>query len=147
MCIRDRPWIIKRIGSTKPDWVAGLALADINSDGLSDVIVGGYSRGPRAEDGNVTLDKPLGRITWFENPNSFQKTWIRHDISRRKRGMFDGFEARDLDKDGDMDLISTRGNSVPYDGVFWLEQVRSDMATSNFQRVRKEDSQEVGLGE
>ena len=142
-----QPWTIKRIGSTKPDWVAGLALADINSDGLSDVIVGGYSRGPREEDGNVTLDKPLGRITWFENPNPPQKTWIRHDISRRKRGMFDGFEARDLDKDGDMDLISTRGNSVPYDGVFWLEQVRSDMAKSNFQRARKEDSQEVGLGE
>jgi len=41
--------------------------------------------------------------------------------------MFGGFEVRDLDKDDDLDLISTRGNSVPYDGVFWLEQIRSEL--------------------
>tara|TARA_Y100000385_G_C13100570_1_gene644270 strand:- start:29 stop:1468 length:1440 start_codon:yes stop_codon:yes gene_type:complete len=141
----DLPWRIKRIGSTKPDWVAGLALADVNSDGYSDIIIGGYSRGPRDKDGDVTLDKPLGKLTWFENPTNSNENWIRHDMSRRIRGMFDGFETRDLDNDGDLDLISTRGNSLPYDGVFWLEQIRSDKAIPVFIPARKEDSKEVGL--
>ena len=74
-----------------------------------------------------------------------QKERLRQDISRRKRGMFDGFVARDLDQDGDLDLISTRGNSVPYDGVFWLEQIRSNKAKPTFQQARKEDSEEVSL--
>ena len=141
----DQPWEIKRIGTTKPDWVAGLALADINSDGYSDIVIGGYSRGPRDHDGDVPLDSPLGRLSWFENPKSTNKNWIRHDISRRVRGMFDGFESRDLDGDGDLDLISTRGNSVPYDGVFWLEQLRSVESTKAFIPARKEESKEVSL--
>ena len=72
-------------------------------------------------------------------------TWTRHDISRRKRGMFDMFVARDLDNDGDMDFVSTRGNSYPYDGVFWLEQVRSKTARQVFTRARREDSEEMPL--
>ena len=141
----DQSWKIKRIGSTKPDWVAGLALADINSDGFSDVIIGGYSRGPRDKDGDVTLDQPLGKLTWFENPRRTDDVWKRHDISRRKRGMFDDFESRDLDNDGDLDLISTRGNSAPYDGVFWLEQIRSLEPLPSFNPARKSDSKEVEL--
>ena len=39
--------------------------------------------------------------------------------------MFDKFLVRDMDGDGDVDLIGTRGNSIPYDGVSWLEQVRT----------------------
>lgn len=113
-------WKVKQIGSTKPGQVVGLELADVNSDGSSDVVIGGYSRGPRDKDGNVTVDDPLGRLSWFENSGSTSDAW--HDMSRRKRVMIDGYEARDLDKDGYLDLISTRGNSVPYDGVFWLEQ-------------------------
>ena len=42
----------------------------------------------------------------------------------QSRGMFDKFLVRDMDGDGDADLIGTRGSSIPYDGVFWLEQVR-----------------------
>ena len=72
-------------------------------------------------------------------------TWTRHDISRRKRGMFDMFVARDLDNDGDMDFVSTRGNSYPYDGVFWLEQVRSKTARQVFTWARREDSEEMPL--
>jgi hypothetical protein len=59
--------------------------------------------------------------------------------------MFDQFIARDLDGDGDMDLLSTRGNSAPYDGVFWLEQVRTSKPMPRFKAARDQESEEVGL--
>ena len=139
------PWQAHRIGDFGPDTMTAIKLADIDSDGDQDVVVGSYSRGPRDRDGDVTVDDPLGRIGWFANPGTPGEPWPRHDISRRKRGMFDKFLARDLDGDGDLDLIGTRGNSAPYDGVFWLEQVRSEVAGPAFRRARAEDSQEMPL--
>ena len=96
-------------------------------------------------DGDVTAEDALGRIGWFENPGDLEKEWIRHDISRRKRGMYDKFIGRDLDNDGDTDFIATRGNSYPYDGVFWLEQVRSSAPQPAFVRAREIDSPEMPL--
>ncbi len=49
------------------------------------------------------------------------------------------------DSDGDMDFIGTRGNSAPYDGVFWLEQVRTDEPRPAFERARLQDSVEMAL--
>ena len=141
----DEDWIVHTIGNTAPDFIVGIKLVDINGDGLQDLITGGYSRGPRDADGTVTLNDALGRIAWFENPNKVEETWQRHDITRRKRGMFDQFVARDLDKDGDIDFVSTRGNSQPYDGVFWLEQIRSNAPLNNFEKARKADSEEAAL--
>ena len=138
-------WKAHSIGHSTPDWIVGIKLADINNDGYQDLMTGGYSRGARDSDGTVAINDALGRIAWFENPNDATKPWQRHDISRRKRGMFDQFAARDLDKDGDIDFVSTRGNSQPYDGVFWLEQIRSDKPRNNFEKARKEDSEEVAL--
>jgi hypothetical protein len=71
--------------------------------------------------------------------------WTRHDISRRRRGMFDQFVPRDMDGDGDIDFISTRGNSSIYDGVFWLEQVRTSSPVPSFAPARKQDSPEIPL--
>jgi hypothetical protein len=141
----DRPWRVHPIGTFAPDTVTGIAVADIDGDGDVDVMAGSYSRGPRSEDGDVTPQDPLGRIGWFENPGDDARPWTLHDVSRRKRGMFDKFVARDLDGDGDVDFVGTRGNSEPYDGVFWLEQVRSDEPRARFQRARDEDSAEVVL--
>ncbi len=73
------------------------------------------------------------------------EAWTRHDVSRRKRGMFDKFIARDMDGDGDADFVGTRGNSYPYDGVFWLEQVRAEVPGVRFVRGRGRDSGEVEL--
>ena len=36
-------------------------------------------------------------------------------------------------------------NSAPYDGVHWLEQVRSDSPRPAFERARAEDSPEMPL--
>lgn len=142
---KNRPWRYHRLGSTAPDSTVGIVLADINGDGRLDIMTGSYSRGPRDQDGDVALDSPLGRLAWFEQPSIVTAVWKRHDISRRKRGMFDKFVARDMDGDGDMDFVSTRGNSNPYDGVFWLEQVRTATSQAAFERAREQDSEEVAL--
>ena len=142
-----KPWIFHRIGDLLPDMMTGVDAADIDGDGDLDVISGGYSRGSRSEDSDVDVAKPMGRIAWFQNPGIIGEAWTRHDISRRQRGMFDMFVARDLDKDGDVDFVSTRGNSGPYDGVFWLEQVRTKRSLPVFDRARKSDSPEMPLSE
>lgn len=138
-------WRLHAIGTFAPDQLVGLVAADIDDDGDLDVMAGGYSRGPRNQDGDVTVNDPLGRLAWFANPGDVAGEWLRHDYSRRKRGMFDKFVALDMDGDGDIDFASTRGNSVPYDGVFWLEQVRTAAPVPAFTRARDADSEEVGL--
>ncbi len=138
-------WNAFPIGGFAPDSVTGLETADIDGDGDIDIIAGSYSRGLRTGDGEVNLRNPLGRIGWFENPGDAKAAWRRHDISRRVRGMFDKFVARDLDGDGDIDFLGTRGNSHPYDGVFWLEQVRGEAPAAAFTKARNLDSEEVSL--
>jgi hypothetical protein len=139
-------WQLHPIGDIAPDHLTGLRVADIDGDGDADVICGGYSQGPRDHDGEeITAADPLGRIAWFENPGAAGGAWRRHDVSRRKRGMFDQFVAHDMDEDGDIDFVSTRGNSTPYDGVWWLEQVRSAEPTAAFVAARSEDSVEMPL--
>jgi hypothetical protein len=142
---KDGIWTSHYVGTFSPDTMTGFTLSDINGDGRQDVMAGSYSRGPRDRDGDLTPNDRLGRIGWFENPGDPNKQWIRHDISRRKRGMFDKFVARDLDSDGDMDFVGTRGNSDPYDGVFWLEQVRTTSPQKRFLPAREKESQEMTL--
>ena len=139
------PWQLHTIGTFAPDQLVGFVSADVDDDGDLDLMAGGYSRGPRDRDGEVTINDPLGRLAWFSNPGDATEVWIRHDMSRRKRGMFDKFLGMDMDGDGDTDFVSTRGNSIPYDGVFWLEQVRSPDRRSSFQPARGTDSEEVPL--
>ena len=141
----DDEWNAHFIGRFTPDSMTGLEIADINGDGRLDVMGGSYSRGPREDDGHVDENDALGRIGWFEHPGDATGAWPRHDISRRKRGMFDKFIARDMDADGDIDFVGTRGNSAPYDGVYWLEQVRSRTPRPAFERARTEDSPEMPL--
>ncbi len=142
---KDDAWNGFEIGTFQPDRTTGMEIADIDGDGDMDVIAGSYSLGPRTGDGDVDMHDALGRIGWYENPGDAKAGWTRHDISRRKRGMFDKFIARDLDGDGDMDFLGTRGNSAPFDGVFWLEQVRSSEPRPSFQAARSNESPEMPL--
>ena len=141
-----QPWKLHPIGTLQPDELVGFAIADINGDGNADVMAGSYSAGPRDEDGpEVNVSDALGRLAWFENPGDPAGAWVRYDISRRKRGMYDAFIARDMDGDGDIDFVATRGNSGKYDGVFWLEQIRSSIALPSFEPARKSESQPMPL--
>ncbi len=139
------PWMSHVIGDIQPDVLVGFAIADINGDGNPDVMAGAYSQGRRDEDGDVTPEDAVGRLAWFEHPGDPTGTWIRHDFSRRARGMFDKFIPRDMDGDGDVDFMSTRGNSVPYDGVFWLEQVRTAEPVPAFDQARATESVQLPL--
>lgn len=138
-------WVFHLIGSIFPDHIMGVKLADINGDGKTDVVTGGYSGSPRKYDGEKTIHDALGRLAWFEQPSDAHEPWTRHDFSRRIRSMFDQFVPLDLDGDGDLDLITTRGNSFPYDGVLWLEQVRTKEPVRNFTYAREKESRPMGL--
>lgn len=152
----DQPWRFHRIGSTLPDWVIGIHLADLDGDGDLDAVTGGYS-GVNIVDGaysgasrdfdepSVTAASSVARIAWFENPGDAAGVWIRHDISRRVRGMYDMFASRDMDGDGDLDLVAPRGNSGAFDGVFWLEQVRSEVPRAAFTPARSDESRPLPL--
>jgi CubicO group peptidase (beta-lactamase class C family) len=138
------PWRWSLLGSAPPDQLVSVRLGDIDGDGDLDIFAGAYSRGPRDRDGPLLgVDEPLGRIAWFENPGNGEVPWPRHDISRRKRGMYDKWLLRDLDHDGDLDAVGTRGNSEPYDGVIWLEHIRQDRPGPVFRQARAIDSQQM----
>lgn len=152
----DQPWTYYRIGDTMPDIITGIALADINGDGHLDVVTGGYSGlnilggaysgAPRdRDDPRATAASTSGRIAWFENPGDPTAEWPRHDITRNVRGMYDAFIPYDMNGDGLVDLVSTRGNSGLYDGVFWLEQVRSQTPAPAFTPARAQDSRALPL--
>ncbi len=146
-------WRYHLIDHYGPDTIVGIRVADIDSDGDPDIMTGGYSgmSGPSATGESARIsDVPtpngtLGRLAWYENAGRMGDEWIRHDFSRRQRGMFDMFIARDLDADGDIDFASTRGNSGVYDGVFWLEQVRSETPIAAFKQARDTESPEVAI--
>ena len=57
----------------------------------------------------------------------------------------DGLVMRDVDGDGFEDVVSVHESDTTYDGVFWLEQVRSKTARPVFTRARREDSEEMPL--
>jgi hypothetical protein len=143
----DSSWEAFEIGTFKPDLMLSVKLADIDGDGDLDAFAGTYSIGPRDVDGpELGVNDRLGRIGWFENPNSDpRQPWARHDISRRKRGMYDKWLVRDLDNDGDLDVIGTRGNSFPFDGVIWLEQIRTTDTAVVFRQAREIDSEQMAL--
>ncbi|MBL8173992.1 MAG: VCBS repeat-containing protein [Bryobacterales bacterium] len=139
----DGIWKRHSIGHTFPDTPIAMTLADLNGDGRLDLITGGYSQNPRDHDGaQINAESVVGRIAWFEHQGA---TWQRHDISRTKRGMYDAFLARDMDGDGDLDLLGTRGNSGEFDGLFWLEQVRSVQPRKAYQPARRQESAPLPL--
>ena len=133
-------WNIEKIGSIEPDLLVSVTLADIDGDGDEDIFSGSYSLGSRDVDDVDNKNKSYGSVVWFENTGD---KWIKNNILRRKRGMYDKWIPLDLDNDSDLDFVGTRGNSMPYDGVIWLEQLRGQGSSKVFQQARDKDSQSV----
>lgn len=140
----DAPWTAHRIGWALPDSPNALTLVDVDGDGRLDLMSGGYSEDPRETE---TLDPGLlhrgAGIWWFEQPAEVTEAWTRHDVSRRVRGMYDVFLPRDLDGDGLVDFLGTRGNSGDLDGVFWLQQRRTEAPVPVFRTTWQTDSRQL----
>ena len=51
-----------------------------------------------------------------------------------------GYSRNPRDHDGDIDFVTTRGNSANFDGVLWLEQVRTPEPAPSFQPARENES-------
>jgi hypothetical protein len=120
--------------------LVSVSVADIDNDGDQDIFSGSYSLGSRDKDDIDNSNKAYGSVVWFQN-NS--ESWKKNNILRRKRGMYDKWIPVDLDKDNDVDFIGTRGNSEPFDGVMWLEQLGYDYSQKVFFPARKIDSKSV----
>ena len=137
-------WHWRKIADILPDRLVSIGLGDIDSDGDLDILSGSYSDIPRDRDDPLAgVYSRAGQIAWFENPGDSESAWTSHPIVRRKRGMYDAWVVLDIDKDGDLDALGTRGNSYPFDGVFWLEQIRTRKPQAVFSYSRSIDSQHI----
>jgi hypothetical protein len=140
----EMPWRVHRIVSTYPDSPTAISLVDINGDGRVDIFSGGYSEDPReTEVQDPGLLHRAGGLFWFEQPADPTQPWQRHDISRRVRGMYDVMVPRDLNGDGLIDFVGTRGNSGVFDGVIWIEQQRSKSSKPRFAGARSAESRQL----
>lgn len=119
-------WYEQRKGSNGPEFVKhliddsfsqshSLVLADMNGDGLPDLVTGKrfWAHGPT---GDVRPGDPAV-LNWYEMRREGGKpTWIRHEIDHDS-GVGTQFVVADVNGDGKLDIVTSNKK-----GVFYFEQ-------------------------
>jgi hypothetical protein len=101
------PWSARRINANPSD--EGFDVADIDRDGLLDVVAG-------------TGDSK--RVEWYKNPGTTASDWSAVVLGNMNEVVFpDRFAAADLNRDGRLDVIGTEENGTTSGArTFWWEQ-------------------------
>jgi len=142
----EDPWKQHRIGAFEFDPAESLAIGDIDGDARTDVAVGTRNEW-------FGLDPRLGRrigpsaprIAWFQNMAS--GAWSKHDILRREQGAFWGLATRDIDGDGNIDLVAAHGDAEASNGVFTLRQMRTDRPARRLRAATLRENVPIALPE
>lgn len=118
-------------GGNKPTDAAltgfNMDYADLNADGRTDVISTAWP----------------SYLLWLQRPADAGSDWPTTLIGNFAPDQLVSVRLADIDNDGDLDFVGTRGNSEPYDGVIWLEQVHTANPTARFVPSRKLDSEQM----
>jgi type 1 glutamine amidotransferase len=132
--ILSEPWQRRSFGSWSAE--AAVDVGDLNRDGRPDVV--------------MTVAEGAGRISWFEGPaNLLRSRWKEHVIDVGPLDSAQGVRLADLDRDGDLDAVTSEirgaGRLLVYRnagrGSRWSRQV---LGTPALHGVRVSDGDILG---
>ncbi|MCP3980573.1 MAG: hypothetical protein GY716_14820 [bacterium] len=95
-----------------PEDPAAIAVADVDGDGDPDVLM----------EAGVGVSPEF--VSWYENADGLGQSWIEHVIDDTE-ARFDTVIAGDIDKDGDIDVVSW-GRTGSLSSMYWYENLAGD---------------------